>query len=295
MTPQSYALHIGLNAVNPDSYEGWNGELFACENDAAVYKAIAEKAGFQNIHTLLTKEATAVNVLQHLQLAAAQLQSGDIFLMTYSGHGGALADTNNDETNNFGEMDGFDETWCLYDRQLIDDELFECFGQFKEGVRILLFSDSCHSGSIAKNTAAVNTNAPIDPATYTRARVAPLGTLIRTYNAHKAEYDSIQSPLTTQPEDIKAYVVQFGACQDDELAMEVWGNGMFTAKVQKVLNEPVTSYNDLFTAIKRGFSAQQHPNLFQYGNKTYAFLSQVPFSIQPETDVQASISIVHED
>ncbi|TWW00662.1 caspase family protein [Chitinophaga pinensis] len=124
--------------------------MFACENDAAVYRSIAEKAGFGQIFSLLTKEATAANVLQHLQTAAGQLQSGDIFLLTYSGHGGVLTDTNKDETNNFGEMDGFDETWCLYDRQLIDDELFACFGQFKEGVRILIFSDSCHSGSVAK-------------------------------------------------------------------------------------------------------------------------------------------------
>jgi metacaspase-1 len=281
MTPQSYALHIGLNAVNPASYEGWNGELFACEHDAAVYKTIAEKAGFQTIHTLLTKDATADHVLQQLRDAASVLQSGDIFLLTYSGHGGAIIDSNLDETNNFGEMDGFDETWCLYDRQLIDDELFDSFGKFREGVRILLFSDSCHSGSVSKNVTLPPDNNSTDPATYTRARVAPLDVLLRTFNSHKDEYNSIQAPLNTRPEDIKAYVVQFGACQDDELAMEVWGNGMFTAKLQQVMNEPVNSYTELFSAIKRGFPGQQHPNLFHYGNKTYAFLDQPPFSIQP--------------
>lgn len=279
MTPQSYALHIGLNAVDPGGYEGWDGELFACENDAAVYKAIAEKAGFQSIYSLLTKEATSQNVLQHLHKAASQLQSGDILLLTYSGHGGSIIDTNQDETNNFGEMDGFDETWCLYDRQLIDDELFECFSKFKPGVRILIFSDSCHSGSVAKAADPLTTIT--DPATYTRAREAPLDVLVRTYNKHKSEYDGIQAQLSAGPADIAAYVVQFGACQDDELAMEVWGNGMFTAKVQEVLKEGISSYTDLYIAIKKGFSAQQHPNLFHYGNKAYDFLAQAPFSIQP--------------
>ncbi|PSL33527.1 caspase family protein [Chitinophaga ginsengisoli] len=279
MTPQGYALHIGLNAVNPDSYEGWNGELFACENDAAVYKALAEKAGFQSIYPLLTKDATSQNVLQHLSNAASQLQAGDILLLTYSGHGGAIIDTNHDETNNFGEMDGFDETWCLYDRQLIDDELFECFSKFKPGVRILIFSDSCHSGSVARAAEAVTTTT--DAATYIRARVAPLDVLVRTYNNHKSEYDGIQAQLSAGPADIAAYVVQFGACQDDELAMEVWGNGMFTAKVQEVMKEEISSYTALFVAIKQGFSAQQHPNLFHYGNKAYDFLAQAPFSIQP--------------
>ncbi|MBW8688145.1 caspase family protein [Chitinophaga rhizophila] len=285
MTPQSYALHIGINAVDPAKYAGWNGELFACEQDAAVYKSIAEKAGFQQIHTLLTKEATADKVLSHLHHAAAQLETGDIFLLTYAGHGGAIIDANKDETDNFGSMSGFDETWCLYDRQLIDDELFACFGQFKEGVRILLFSDSCHSGSVAKAASPVTNTAITDPATYTRSRVAPLDVLVRTYNAHKSEYDRIQAPLITREEDIKAYVVQFGACQDDELAMEVWGNGMFTAKLQKVMQEPVASYKALFSAIKRGFPGQQRPNLYQYGNKAYDFILQPPFAIHADLPI----------
>jgi hypothetical protein len=267
MTPQGYALHIGLNAVNPDSYEGWNGELFACENDVAVYKAIAQKAGFQSIYSLLTKAATAKNVLEHLQDAAGMLRSGDLLLLTYSGHGGSLIDAN------------LDETWCLYDRQLIDDELFNCFSKFKAGVRILIFSDSCHSGSVAKNLEPLT--ATTDPANYMRSRVAPLDVLMRTYNKHKSEYDQIQAKLSAGPDDIAAYVVQFGACQDDELAMEVWGNGMFTAKVQQVMNEQINSYTDLLIAIKRGFSAKQHPNLFHYGNKAYEFLAQTPFSLQP--------------
>lgn len=282
MTPQGYALHIGLNAVNPDSYEGWDGELFACENDAAVYKAIAEKAGFQSVNTLLTETATSENVLHHLHAAAQQLQPGDILLLTYSGHGGAIIDANQDETNNFGEMDGFDETWCLYDRQLIDDELFECFSKFKAGVRILIFSDSCHSGSVAKKPELVTTTS--DPDSYTRARVAPLDVLMRTYNKHKGEYDQIQAQLSAGPEDIAAYVVQFGACQDDELAMEVSGNGMFTAKVLQVMSGEISSYTDLYIAIKKGFSGNQHPNLFHYGNKAYDFLAQRPFSLQPVED-----------
>lgn len=279
MTPQGYALHIGLNTVDPDSYEGWNGELFACENDVTVYQAIAEKAGFQSIYPLLSKEATAHNVLHHLHEAAGKLGSGDMLLLTYSGHGGSLIDMNEDESNNFGEMDGFDETWCLYDRQLLDDELFDCFSQFRRGVRILLFSDSCHSGSVAKN-ALPPAPAAVTPDTYSRARVAPPGVLMRTYNKHKGAYDAIQRPVSIGPSDIAAYVVQFGACQDDELALEVWGNGMFTARVKQVMNEDMSSYNDLFIAIKRGFSSRQHPNLFHYGNKAYNFLSQPPFSLK---------------
>lgn len=268
----SYSLHIGLNAVDPQSYDGWNGELFACENDAEVYKTFASNASFKNIHSLLTAEATAKNVLGRLDDAAATLEAGDLFLLSYSGHGGSIMDVNNDE------KDGFDETWCLYDRQLIDDELFERFSKFKAGVRILVFSDSCHSGTIAKNARPIQM---VDPGTYMRSRLAPLNVLIRTYNKHKDKYDKIQSAVkVVRPEDIGAYVVQFGACQDDEEAMEVWGNGMFTAKIKNIMNTEFKSYSTLFSAIKKGFSTKQNPNLYHYGNKEYNFVSQAPFFVQ---------------
>ena len=44
--------------------------------------------------------------------------SACFFLLTYSGHGGQINDVNNDEP------DGLDETWALYDRELVDDELY---------------------------------------------------------------------------------------------------------------------------------------------------------------------------
>jgi metacaspase-1 len=273
MTPQSYALHIGLNGVDPKSYDGWNGELFACEADAAVYKSFAEKAGFKSITTLLTKDATSVHVLKHLHDAAKKLKSGDLMLLTYSGHGGSIIDGNGDE------KDGFDETWCLYDRQLIDDEIFDAFSKFEEGVRILVFSDSCHSGTISRAVPPKN-EGPVNPETYVRSRLAPTNVLMRTYNKHKSEYDKIQQQPLAGAEDIKAYVIQFGACQDDEEAMEVWGNGMFTAKVKTVMNEKIDSYSDLFSAITKGFTVKQHPNLYQYGNKKYDFLSHVPFGLK---------------
>ena len=54
------------------------------------------------------------------------------------------------------EPDRTDETWVLFDRQLVDDELYEMWPQFVPGVRILVLSDSCHSGTAgtAKNRVA---------------------------------------------------------------------------------------------------------------------------------------------
>src|SRR4030065_82189 len=52
--------------------------------------------------------------------------------------------------NGDAEDDGLDETWCLYDGEFLDDELFELWTKFQPGVRILAFSDSCHSGTVLK-------------------------------------------------------------------------------------------------------------------------------------------------
>lgn len=138
------ALTIGLNAVDPKHYGRWSGELYACEADAIEMTEIAKSRDFV-VEKLLTAEATRAKVMGEITRASKSLKAGDIFLLTYSGHGGQVPDRNNDED------DYQYETWCLYDQELIDDELYYLLGAFKEGVRILVFSDSCHSGTVTCN------------------------------------------------------------------------------------------------------------------------------------------------
>src|SRR5262245_49661514 len=113
--PTGIALTIGLNAVDPNHYQGWAGDLVACEADAHDMAAIANAKGFKTM-TLLTKQATRTAVANGMAMAAQTLKAGDIFMLSYSGHGGQLPDLNRDED------DQQDETWCLYDGELIDDE-----------------------------------------------------------------------------------------------------------------------------------------------------------------------------
>ena len=76
---------------------------------------------------LLTKKATRAALLSGMRSAAKSLKAGDLFFMTYSGHGGQVRDSNGDEP------DRKDETWCLYDGQLIDDELYFELSRFAAG------------------------------------------------------------------------------------------------------------------------------------------------------------------
>ena len=109
--------------------------MIACENDATDLAEIAKSSGFEATK-VLTKDATVNNVTNNINSATQKLGSGDYFLLTYSGHGGQLKDENNDED------DFLDETWCLYDRQYVDDELNAGLRDFKPGVKIFVLSDS---------------------------------------------------------------------------------------------------------------------------------------------------------
>jgi hypothetical protein len=87
------ALTIGLNAVDPKHYGGWSGDLNACEADAADVADIAKAKGFKT-QTLVTRSATRKNVIKAMDKAAVSLQTGDIFLLFYSGHGGQVQTAN---------------------------------------------------------------------------------------------------------------------------------------------------------------------------------------------------------
>ena len=137
------SLHIGLNRVDPNAYPFPVPDLRGCENDARDMLAVASARGFTG-SMLLSPQATSAAVTEAIKLAAEELRSGDFFLLTYSGHGGQLRDLGGEEE------DQLDETWVLYDRQLLDDELYALWGYFRAGVRILVLSDSCHSGTVSR-------------------------------------------------------------------------------------------------------------------------------------------------
>jgi len=141
----SISIHIGLNRVNPNAYNGWDGALQGCVNDATAMQRIAQSLGYTST-IILNDEATANRVISELGQAAFNLDPGGIVFLSYSGHGGQIPDANGDEPPG-----GKDETWVLYDRQLIDDELYNMWNQFPAQARIFVVSDSCHSGTVTRD------------------------------------------------------------------------------------------------------------------------------------------------
>jgi len=170
------SVHIGVINVDTVHYQGWDGELISCEDDALDMQEIALGLGFKT--TLLrTQEATRENVIRAIEQASRQLEKGDLFLLTYSGHGGQIPIQSDGPPANAYDVDladRLDETWCLYDAQLLDDELNHLYRQFPTGVRILLIQDCCHSGfSDFDDSALVNLDAGDRPAPQQAPAVEP--------------------------------------------------------------------------------------------------------------------------
>lgn len=131
------SLHIGVNVSKLDSRE-----LKYCEADALAMQAIAIEQGFGTTRTLLSKEALYERVVEEISVAAVELESEDIFWVSFAGHGVRVLDGSGDE------YDGYDESWLLSDLILTDDELHHLWSQFRPGVRLLIVLDCCHSGGI---------------------------------------------------------------------------------------------------------------------------------------------------
>jgi metacaspase-1 len=283
--PTGIALTIGLNMVDPKHYQGWDGQLIACEADAKDMADIAQSKGFK-VTTLLTKDATRGAVLNAISKAANALKSGDIFVLTYSGHGGQLPDLNGDEA------DGLDETWCLFDSELVDDEIYAAFGSFSPGVRILAFSDSCHSGTVLKvaylSAAREETQAQRMARGFSsdqppRFRAMPPGVALRTYQANKTFYDPIlkdENVIDTR-DRVKASALLISGCQDNQFSADGAFNGLFTGTLRRVWNggKFKGDYRRFHKDIMTQMPPDQTPNYFVVGTSNPAFEGQEPFTV----------------
>ena len=266
---KAISLHIGLNSVDPNEYEGWDGELAACEFDAKDLLAIAKLQKFTSSTILLTKQATADAVISAMKSAAKQLAAGGLFLLTYSGHGGQVPDRNSDD------RDGKDETWVLYDRMLVDDEIYAQWAKFKAGARILVLSDSCHSGTVTRVVPPFIEGRP-------RARMIPPKINKEVYKAHQKEYDKIQQEVEpAEKGGVKASVILISGCQDNQLSSDGNRNGLFTEKLRKVWNggKFTGSYRRFRDEIAAKTPETQSPNYYVVGNSVPAFEKQRPFTV----------------
>lgn len=294
--PKGISIHIGLNHVDPNRYGGWDGALAGCINDATDMRNIAQSLGYTG-NTLLTEgQATSAEVIRCIGTAAQGLNAGDTLFLSYSGHGGQVPDVNGDEG------DGQDETWVLWDRMLVDDELYGLWQQFRAGVRIIVLSDSCHSGTVTRMrlyeqlsksgplagdySAALQHRAVRSDSqageTPSAFRLMPESVNVRAYRDNEGLYDSVQW-LSGRGDKatIGATILLISGCLDNQLSLDGARNGLFTQKLLEVWNNGAFrgNYEGFHRAILQRMPPTQSPALSVVGAPNAAFEAENPFTI----------------
>jgi hypothetical protein len=271
--PTGLSIHIGLNHVDPAHYQGWDGALVACEFDAQDMHDLATAQGL-SARTIMADEATAENVTNAIAEAADRLGAGDLLFVTYSGHGGQMPDPDREES------DARDETWVLFDRQLLDDELYALWARFKPGVRIFVLSDSCHSGSVTR--AGQEEYERIRREQDRATKELPADVQAKTFRANRDQYAEIKR---AHPEgddvEVGASVLLISGCKDEQLSLDGVSNGLFTENLLGVWDEARFDgdYVAFHEAILERMPPEQTPQRTLVGAPSAEFERERPLTV----------------
>jgi hypothetical protein len=256
-----HALCVGIN-----DYPGTGSDLSGCVNDANDWRVALASRGFA-AERLLNREATGKAIRGRIGAILGTAEAGDLVVVTYSGHGSFVPDRNGDEP------DGTDECWCPYDitrnGPVTDDELFTIYSRRRPGVKLVVISDSCHSGSVSRF-------APIRTPPTTTARRAPqrkvrfLPPMAFLSRRDVVSLGARRAVRRSSPPGRYAALLLSG-CQDTEYSFDAWfrgrPNGAFTFVALKALKSlsARATYQNWHEAIRRDLPSQQYPqspNLF---------------------------------
>lgn len=146
------ALCVGINDY---PYDG--SDLNGCVNDARGWaELLTGHFDFpsSDVALLTDAQATKRKMMDEIERLVTGAKKGDVIVFTNSSHGTYVTEKGGDERM-------YDEALCPYDTNdnvIVDDELRELFAKLKDGVRLTVISDSCHSGTVTR--AAVSDNLP---------------------------------------------------------------------------------------------------------------------------------------
>ncbi|GGM13076.1 caspase domain-containing protein [Dactylosporangium sucinum] len=197
-------LCIGIN-----DYPGTENDLSGCRNDAEDWAAELTVRGFE-VRKLLDSAASGAAIRTAIADLLTRAKPNDAVVITYSGHGTWVPDTDNDEP------DHRDEALCPHDiasnGPLLDDELHALFSLAADDVRTVLISDSCHSGTLTRSSLPPGTRF-LPPAlflnrataTTPRLRVKPTSKALLLAGCKDAEY-SYDATFDNRPNGAFTYV-----------------------------------------------------------------------------------------
>ncbi len=253
------SLHVGLNTVDGSKYAGNYDPLNNAEYDAEFYKNFAAGKGFA-AKSLIGKEATSLAFFSTIKKISGQLGPGDLFFLTFSGHGTRVKDLNADEE----EKDGYDEALVLYDRIIIDDELKNVWRNFQEDARIFFLSDSCFNGKVSRMFRLMEERMTTHHLAAQVFRGIDITESEIDFNNNLGFYSSIQ--LSRVTDEVKSYaLIHLASCQNNQLADD--GNkanksSYFTGVFRELFEKDnfQGSYRSLYESLLREMPPWQSPN-----------------------------------
>ena len=241
-----------------------------------------------------SKTALIDGFRSHLQQAGA----GDTVLFYFSGHGAQEeADRKLWTTETDGRLeclvchDG--ETTLPHEFLLADKELRYLIGEVAQrGAHVVTVADCCHSGDNTRNYAWLES--ALGPEQDVRERRLSQTAPRRPWSGFLFSEHLSEEDLKTQGPEIalpQGAHLQLAACESDESAVEVAGEGIFTKNLLNVLRASggAISYQALHNRVRQymRFGYEQRPRIYAVGDAPEKAL-QTLFLNQPgSADAQA--------
>jgi hypothetical protein len=249
------ALCIGIN-----DYPGTQNDLAGCVNDADDWTDLLTRRGF-TVERLIDRRATGDAMRRAIRTVLGRARAGDLVVVQYSGHGSFVPDEDGDEP------DGVDECLCPHDVRakgpITDDELFELYGARPQGVKLLMISDSCNSGTVARFAAADTPPAgPGGPERARRVRFLPPAAFLP---AQAVSALGVRRALRPSSAPGRNAGLLLAACQDGEYSYDAnfngRPNGAFTFVALRALAAlpKGATYRDWYSRIRRSLPSPEYP------------------------------------
>jgi hypothetical protein len=154
-----------------------------------------------------------------------------LLVLMISGHGGQIADWNKDE------VDGFDETWCLFDKMVTDDNIFAMLSLLRSDIRIVLINDQCHSEANFKN--------------FVKGSDVYIPRIFKKIGIRG---------------DADISLIQFASCRESEFSYGGMTGGSFINSLILNYKDGIT-WGEWFNIAKTNIVSKQTPVLIRYGKR----------------------------
>ncbi len=293
LAQQRHALLVGV-----ENYPGGEkARLVGCLLDVQLFgSTLLEKHSFarDNVFVATDAKATRAGILSALEQMLGRVKRGDLFVLYYTGHGTVFPDQDSelrDETQVITPVGSngplptgrYDNALVPFDASqntsgkpwgnlILDDELHVIFARFAAaGCNVVFVSDSCYSGSLARDLG----DDDFQP------KYLPPAQLPAQSTNRSARPALTELVAQDKAPDYQGRVLVFGSSSDTQPSIATKKGSLFTLALTEVLrSQPRISYQQLFqqvrTLVAQVSKGSQTPQLdarFFRGNLNEPFLS----------------------